>query len=386
MIYNKNEYVPNLSFPISKMSKGHFTPGKLVSIGTLVPELHYGPFSRDWWHYSDPQIQGSDIYAIPIRLGFQVALKLNQKHFIIRIVRDLKNPNMPGFICEGEGIDSGVLPSSSAAINTIYGRVMGNKNKTKYPGATMLGFHDPYMIQQMLNGVDFRPFMICLYNIKILITYIPDNNNYEGFASSFTYKYKQKQSVIWQKIEGGLFSISIFQDGKMVKQFQSETASSVWNQTQLLQNCNGIDLFGIKHPLVQFKFKERYEKLFSKTCTLDDWNNERIIQHMFKLYLKRHVPGNEELWYRVLRRWYNQKSTFIEIKSFIGDVYNDNHEISTRELRAWRIMFEAIGCKNITPFERDVSNVSIIKNQPHFLFTIYYLITKYSVDGILESC
>ncbi|CAB4407058.1 unnamed protein product [Rhizophagus irregularis] len=29
------------------MSKGHFTPGKLVTIGNLVPELHYGPFSRD---------------------------------------------------------------------------------------------------------------------------------------------------------------------------------------------------------------------------------------------------------------------------------------------------------------------------------------------------
>ncbi|GBB88739.1 hypothetical protein RclHR1_15320003 [Rhizophagus clarus] len=178
------------------MSKGHFTPRKLVTIGNVVPELHYGPFSRGWWYYSDSQIQDSHIYAIPIRLGFQVALKLNQKHFIIRIVRNLENPNTPDFICEGEEIDSGVLSSSSAAINTIYECIFGNKNKTKYPGATMLGFHDPYIIQQMLN-----------------------NKNYEGFASSFTYKYKQKQSVIWQKIERGIFSISIFQKGEMVKQF-----------------------------------------------------------------------------------------------------------------------------------------------------------------------
>ena len=91
----------------------------------------------------------------------------------------------------------------------------------------MLGFHDPYMIQQMLNNVDFRPFTICLYGIKIFMASIPDNNNYEGFASSFMYKYKQKQSVIWQKIEGGLFSVSIFQDGEMVKQFQNTTAFSV---------------------------------------------------------------------------------------------------------------------------------------------------------------
>jgi hypothetical protein len=238
------------------MSKGHFTPGKLVTISNLVPELHYGPFSHDWWYYSDSQIQDSNIYVISIRLGFQVALKLNQKHFIIRIVRNLNNPNTSGFICEGKEINSGVLSSSSAAINTIYRHVFGNKSKTKYPGATMLGFHNPYIVQQMLNNVEFRPFIICLYNLTIFITFIPNNNNYEEFASSFMYKYKQKQSVIWQKIEGGLFSISIFQNGEMVKQFQDTTASSVWNQTQLLRNCNGIDLFRINHPLVQFKLKE----------------------------------------------------------------------------------------------------------------------------------
>ncbi len=367
------------------MSKRHFTPGKLVTIGNLVPELHYGPFLRDWWYYSDFQTQDSSIYAIPIRLGFQVALKLNQKHFIVRIVRNLENPNAPGFICEGEGTNSGILSSSSAAINTIYGRVFGGKNKMKYPGTTMLGFHDSYMIQQMLNDVDFRPFMISLYNIKILIVSIPDNNNYEGFTSSFMYKYKQKQSVIWQKVERESFSISIFQDGEMVKQFHDTTAFSVWNQIQFLQNYNGNDLFGISHPLVQSKVKERYEKLFPKTCTLDDWNNEKIMQHMFKLYLKKHVPGNEELWFRVFYRWNNQKSTIIEINSFISDVYNDNHEIGMRELRAWRAILEAIGCKNITPFERDVSDVSIIIKTDHVLYSLSnYKIN--SVDGVLESC
>ncbi|CAB5367198.1 unnamed protein product [Rhizophagus irregularis] len=108
------------------------------------------------------------------------------------IVHNLENPNTSGFICKEEGINSGVCFSSSAAINTIYKRVFSNKNKTKYPGATMLGFHDSYMIQQMLNDVDFHLFTICLYNITIFIASIPDNNNYEGFAASFMYKYKQK--------------------------------------------------------------------------------------------------------------------------------------------------------------------------------------------------
>jgi hypothetical protein len=341
------------------MSKSHYTPGKLIATGNLIPELHYGPFLRDWWYFSDTESE-NNIYPIPLRLGFQVALKLNQKYFTIKIVRNLQNPNIPGFICEGEGVNSGVLSSSSNAINTAYQQVFG-QSKTKYPGATLLGFHNSYIIQQILSGVSFRPFIVYSCNIKIFIASISDKNNGEGFASSFIYKYKQKQSVIWQKIVKGLFVISIFQDGKIIKEFQDSSASLVWKQTQLLQNYDGNDLFGINHSLVQSKIQELYKKVFSETCTLDDWNNEEIIQHMFKLYLKKHVPGNEELWYRVINRWYNQKSTIIEIKKFICEVYNDNHEIGARELRAWRAIFGAIGCKNITPFEGDVSNVNIVK-------------------------
>ncbi|CAB5213288.1 unnamed protein product [Rhizophagus irregularis] len=73
---------------------------------------------------------------------------------------------------------------------------------------------------------------------------------------------------------------------------------------------------------------------------------------------KKHVPRNDELWYHTLNCWYNQKSIIIEIKSFIHDFYNDNHEINIHELWAWRVMLEAIGFKNITPFERDVSDIS----------------------------
>ncbi|PKY55304.1 hypothetical protein RhiirA4_474651 [Rhizophagus irregularis] len=162
----------------------------------------------------------------------------------------------------------------------------------------MLGFHDSYMIQQMLNNVDFHPFTICLYNITIIIASIPDNNYcMKGLQLVLCIK----QSVIWQKIKGGLFSISIFQDGEMVKQFKDITAAS----------------------------------------------------------------------------------------SLIHGVYDDiNHETNMHELWEWRVMLEAIGCKNITPFERDVSdmefwnrakepkemmNLKIIKTLQMFFGTIHYV-------------
>src|SRR3984957_15140050 len=135
------------------MSKSHYTPEKLITIGILVSELHYGPFLQNWWYYSDSKFEDSNMYPIPLRLDFQVKLKLNQKYFTIKIVRNIQNPNILGFICEGEEINSGVLSSSSNTINTIYKQVFG-KSKTKYLDTTLLGFHDSYMIQQMLDGVD----------------------------------------------------------------------------------------------------------------------------------------------------------------------------------------------------------------------------------------
>ncbi|CAB4475790.1 unnamed protein product [Rhizophagus irregularis] len=55
-----------------------------------------------------------------------------------------------------------------------------------------------------------------------------------------------------------------------------------------------------------------------------------------------------------------------DIRTFCGEINRHNPEYTAptkpktpcmREFRAWRAMFEAIGCKNITPFERDISDM-----------------------------
>ena len=126
-----------------------------------------------------------------MRLGFQVSLKLNQKYFTVRIVQSLNNSNVPGFICEGQEVNSKILSSLSNAINNAYKQVFG-KCKTKYSGATMLGFHNSYIIQQMLEDVGFHPFIVYLHNIKIFIASI--SNNCKEFASCFTYKYNKSKA------------------------------------------------------------------------------------------------------------------------------------------------------------------------------------------------
>jgi len=49
MFNNKKKHVWKSLFPPSKKtSKSHITPEKLVATGSIVPELYYGPYLRDW--------------------------------------------------------------------------------------------------------------------------------------------------------------------------------------------------------------------------------------------------------------------------------------------------------------------------------------------------
>ena len=55
------------------MSKSHITPGKLITIGSIEPNLHYGPYLRDWWFFSKEKNQNNQpYYPIPIRLGLEI--------------------------------------------------------------------------------------------------------------------------------------------------------------------------------------------------------------------------------------------------------------------------------------------------------------------------
>src|SRR5581483_10846310 len=111
------------------MSKSHITPEKLVATGSIVPELHYGPYLRDWWVFSKDKTQD---YLIPLRLGLEVMIQLNNNPFIIHIVRNIHSSLQPGYICEGKGPSSGINTSVSAAITSVYQSVFSSK--TKYAG------------------------------------------------------------------------------------------------------------------------------------------------------------------------------------------------------------------------------------------------------------
>ena len=95
-------------------------------------------------------------------------------------------------------------------------------------------------------------------------------------------------------------------------------------------------------------------------CILANWHDKTIIEHLFKLHLKRVASGSVEEWHQVFQNWARQKSNIIELFTHIGKIYaNSSHEFYERELREWRAMFCAAGCTNITSRNKEISNVSL---------------------------
>src|SRR6266516_5495148 len=190
------------------MSTSPITPGKLVATGSIVPELHYGAYLRDWWIFSKEKTQEKQIYyPIPLRLGLEVMIQLNNSPFIIRIVRNVHSSLQPGYICEGKGQSSGITSSSTTAITSVYQLVFGGK--TKYAGLSYLGIDQPETAQKLLEGVTFRPFIVELEGITVFVSCLGkikiSNTNKIGhnYAASLFHKYRRVQSVFYQHVDKG---------------------------------------------------------------------------------------------------------------------------------------------------------------------------------------
>ncbi|RIA92533.1 hypothetical protein C1645_820552 [Glomus cerebriforme] len=297
------------------MINTHITSGKLVATGSIVPELHYGPYLRDWWVFSKEKIQKNSLYPIPLHLGLEIMLQLNKNPFIIHVVHHIHSPLQSGYICEEGGYSSDIVESASKAITSVYQLVFGTQ--TKYAGLFYLGLDQPEIVQKLVEGILFYPFIVELEKISVFVGCLGKINQSninkirQNYSASLFYKYKGKQYF----------------------------ANAVWNQTGILKS-------------VSISIPSNY--------MIMDWNNRIIMEHLFKLHLKKVVGGLVEEWFQIFQDWKQQKSNIIELYNHIGKIYNSNHEFQERELRGWRVMFHAAGCTNITP--KEIHNVEFWMN------------------------
>ena len=176
----------------------------LISNGTIDPNLHFGPFAQDWWFESISQTSIGVRPLIPIRVGMRTETELNNRNFILHVVRgNLSNSCQPGYICESGGETGRIETTATQAISSLYQSIFNTK--TKYSGTLIMGLENDDIINQLLVDVEFQPFSIKVdnYNIAIFNIGISSREGWfgagPGYMSSFVYVYKKNRCVFFQK-------------------------------------------------------------------------------------------------------------------------------------------------------------------------------------------
>ena len=199
----------------------------------------------------------TSINSIPYQLFISVNCCLNNKNFAITVLNN-KETHKPGFRCLCDGIDSGIQPNSTAAINNTYNQIFDNK--TKYSGIAVMGFDNETIIHELVGDILFFPIFIHLDRCLIVVSQIgiSSREGYHGagpgYLSTLMAKFRGKQSLFVQSIEDKCH-LDIY-DEDFINQYHNEetTPNEIWKTIQILKKYDGTELFEITNSYIQEEF------------------------------------------------------------------------------------------------------------------------------------
>ncbi|CAB4416348.1 unnamed protein product [Rhizophagus irregularis] len=321
----------------------------LTKQGSIVPELHYGPYSFYWWVTLN---ENNTIF--PIRLGQQTKVQLNKVDFILTIQTGFGNTKLMPMYCCQSGIYVVTEPSSTKVIFTVYENHFNTL--TRYSGYQVMGWNDKNILEILKRDIEYIPVTINVENRKVFIYSIGSSSHEKwcyagpGFQSSFLYMYERKQSIFVSRIEGKKCIVEIYQESTLIKQFIDATPDEVWRKTGLLKKFTGTKLHSLDNPItINLIQKHRIPK-----CTPNDWNDEVILEQLFDYHVKRRTLADAN-WKYFFMSWAKSKNPIIEFEPALRAIYPKGYEFSERELGAWQTMLKAAGATNITPWSSEES-------------------------------
>src|SRR5260364_4052 len=342
------------------MSKSKKYKVQLINKGQINLNLHYGPYTRDWW-IQDSKTSNNSILTLPFRLYMNVVTQINEYEFFLSIVNRLSNPLQPGFLCSvGEKI-SDIQDTPSAAINLLYKEIFGTQ--TQHSGLAVFGFYDEKIRSEILTDISFFPLYISFDKFSIVVSRIGYSSRkdflYAGssYTSSLIMRHGSEYYLILQQILDNQCSLRIFKGKNEIQQYVGETPIVVWKHYGMHQNKDHFGLFGLKDPKVQALLTNGAKKNIC-TCTSLEWNDELVLQQIFDIHIKRRklsMPNNN--WKVLFTKWITQQSSIIQMPQILYSIYPPNFVFHHKELAAWRSMFKACGCTNITPYSKEESDV-----------------------------
>ncbi|CAB5374443.1 unnamed protein product [Rhizophagus irregularis] len=258
---------------------------------------------------------------------------LNGKNFAITVLNDEQTHN-PYFRCICDGKDSGTQLIATAAINNTYSQIFSNK--TKYSGLAVMGFDNEAIVHELVADISFIPIFIRLDQILTVVSKIGVSSCEgcygagPGYLSTLITKYADKRSLF------------------------DTTPNKIWETIGILKKYDSATLFGITDYNIQQILTELNKLEKSKnliTCTSDNWKNIDILNLIFEQNIKkRKIANTFSSWSKLFTNWYDQTNTIIQFPTILYQIYPKNYQFQEKELGAWRAMFCASGCTNITPF------------------------------------
>ena len=332
----------------------------LVSPGILDENIHYGPFSRDWWEsrHTNNTNRTSGLY--PIRINMRTLVILRNTQFIITVVKG--HPDclqQPGYICEAGDLTSVIFSNPSAAVTTLYQRLFNNS--TRFSGPLIMGHDKIEISKQLLEGVTFRPFGCFIGKFWLFVYGIGVSDDEllyyagSGFKSSFMYSIGQekKRTLFVQTINKKKSVIDMYQDFELRFTHVGNNPNDVWQKVCVLREHRGVDIFGISHPQIQIFI----QTLLIPRCQPEEWHIINKMQALWNYHLRKFTLASIQ-WNEFFIKWYNETKTVIEITTSLKKIYPPDYTLKEREMRAWRAMLSHARCVNITPYAKEISPVS----------------------------
>src|SRR5690348_9198389 len=105
----------------------------LLTVGKIIPEIHYGPFSREWWFVTESSKNDKTTLLVPINLGMKTLTKLNSCDFIITVLGpDIEISPGPRYqascnYSNSESVIGDICTNSSVAITSLYKHIFKAK-------------------------------------------------------------------------------------------------------------------------------------------------------------------------------------------------------------------------------------------------------------------
>jgi hypothetical protein len=328
----------------------------LVTLGQIT-ELHSGPYANDWWLNHGGVVNENSSYLYPIRVGQQTRVVVKEMPFTLTVFVHKEGDHcVPAYRCDSRNYVGEKKSSATAAFESTYRDCCGAG--TRISGATLLGLDDEAICFELVEDLVFHPFTFLIANrLRVSVYQLGDLNKTKknepgfGFLSSFLHYFRQKRCLFIQSFDDKGYHIQICDGPTCVAQFNGPDATTVWEQTGILTQHDGNLLFGLENATT----KEVLSQDRSPKCTPDDWIDSEIMEQAYNYYVKRRTISNIA-WRSFFAEW-REEQTIIELWSTLAKFYPHNYGLTVREKRAWRAMLSGVGCTNVTPFSRMVSQV-----------------------------